>query len=112
MESEADLICLQEVNRYGECICNNATALLRLTPSPWHMLSMYADDFFKPQLAQAGYTGLFWPKACSPAEQYGFPCDGCALFYRTERFSLMGSPCGAGSDFSAACTACEIAMGD
>jgi hypothetical protein len=53
-----------------------------------------AEDFFKPRLEQAGYTGLFWPKACSPAEQYGFPCDGCALFYRTERFDTIGAPCG------------------
>ncbi|EIE22477.1 DNase I-like protein [Coccomyxa subellipsoidea C-169] len=68
LESKSDLISLQEVNRY--------------------------EDFFKPRLEQLGYTGLFWPKACSPAEQYGFPCDGCALFYRTERFEMIGPPCG------------------
>ncbi|CAL5221334.1 g3509 [Coccomyxa viridis] len=68
VESQADLICLQEVNRY--------------------------EDFFKPSLERLGYRGIFWPKACSPAEQYGYPCDGCALFYRAERLELIGSPQG------------------
>ncbi|CAL8468539.1 g8079 [Coccomyxa elongata] len=68
LDSNSDLIALQEVNRY--------------------------EEFFQPRLEQAGFTGLFWPKACSPAEQYGFPCDGCALFYRTERFEVVSPPCG------------------
>ena len=54
----------------------------------------YAEDFFKPHLERLGYRGIFWPKACSPAEQYGYPCDGCALFYRAERLELIGTPQG------------------
>jgi len=53
-----------------------------------------ADDFFRPHMESLGYTGIFWPKACSPAEQYGYPCDGCAIFYRAARFDLVGSPQG------------------
>ncbi len=41
-----------------------------------------------------GYTGAFFCKACSPAEQYGAPCDGCALFYRSDRFDLCAEPQG------------------
>ncbi len=58
------------------------------------MNPLSAEEFFQPRLEQAGFTGLFWPKACSPAEQYGFPCDGCALFYRTERFEVVSPPRG------------------
>lgn len=57
-------------------------------------LSLLADEFFEPKLREAGYTGLFWPKACSPAEQYGYPCDGCALFFKTERFETLTPACG------------------
>jgi hypothetical protein len=53
-----------------------------------------AEDFFEPRLREAGYAGLFWPKACSPAEQYGYPCDGCALFFNSKRFEMLGPPCG------------------
>ena len=56
---------------------------------------MHAEDFFRPRLQRAGFTGAFWPKACSPAEQYGYPCDGCAIFFASERFELLGPPCGA-----------------
>ncbi|DBA92989.1 TPA: hypothetical protein ACH3X2_003331 [Trebouxia sp. C0005] len=41
-----------------------------------------------------GYTGAFFCKPCSPAEQYGASCDGCALFYRSDRFDLCAEPQG------------------
>ncbi len=41
-----------------------------------------------------GYIGAFFCKPCSPAEQYGAPCDGCALFYRSDRFDLCAEPQG------------------
>ena len=58
--------------------------------------SVSAGDFFEPEMRQRGFTGLFWPKQCSPAEQYGFPCDGCALFYRNLRFEPVDAPNGIG----------------
>ncbi|KAK9844188.1 hypothetical protein WJX81_007520 [Elliptochloris bilobata] len=63
LEADADLVFLQECNRYS--------------------------DFFEPELRVRGYAGCFWPKPCSPAEQYGFPCDGCAIFYRRERLEAV-----------------------
>ena len=54
-----------------------------------------ADDFLRPELEQRGYKGAFMPKCSSPAEAYGCPSDGCALFYRTARFQPLSSPVGA-----------------
>lgn len=68
LEPQPDIVCLQEVNRYGDC--------------------------FLPAMEKHGYTGAFFCKPCSPAEQYGTPCDGCALFYRSDRFDLCAEPQG------------------
>lgn len=67
-QANADIVCLQEVNRF--------------------------DDFFEPQLSQMEYQGLFLPKAASPCQQYGFPPDGCAIFFKRDRFKLMQQPKG------------------
>ena len=64
-----------------------------MTPGYQWMVTC-TEDFFKPQLESLGYKGIFWPKACSPAEQYGYPCDGCAIFYRADRLELIGLPQG------------------
>lgn len=116
-QSEADLICLQEVNRYGKSSCATlfyrpkglallehllkhpfgvgSAQMFRRRSSTAALQELYcAEDFFRPQLERLGYSGVFWPKACSPAEQYGYPCDGCALFYRVSRFELVGAPQG------------------
>ncbi len=63
---------------------------------PYDVGTSSAGDYFEPELRQRGYEGLFWPKQCSPAEQYGFPCDGCALFYRKLRFEPVDVPIGMG----------------
>eukprot|EP00898_Chlorokybus_atmophyticus_P004523 jgi/Chlat1/5071/Chrsp33S05064 len=62
LRADADLVCMQEVNHF--------------------------DDFFLPKLQEHGYSGVFKPKKKSPAQRYGLPPDGCAVFYRTKRFSL------------------------
>ena len=51
-----------------------------------------AEDFFLPTLERYGYCGAYFCKPCSPAEQYGAPCDGCALFYRSNRFAVCTEP--------------------
>lgn len=67
--ANADIICLQEVNHF--------------------------DDWLQPELAKHGYVGSFWPKAHSPCRDYGYPPDGCALFYREEAFQpLLDTPKG------------------
>jgi len=62
-EASADVVCLQEVNRF--------------------------DDWFLPHMRKLGYDGYFCPKPASPCERYGFPVDGCALFYRRENFEQL-----------------------
>ena len=60
--SGADVICLEEVDHFS--------------------------DFFQPKLKENGFEGLFKPKkysACLEKEINNGP-DGCALFYRAEKF--------------------------
>jgi len=67
-EADADLICLQEVNKY--------------------------EDFFLPAMKEAGYGSFYLPKQNSPALKYGAPSDGCAIFYRASKFELRNEPIG------------------
>ncbi|GMH39273.1 hypothetical protein BSKO_07171 [Bryopsis sp. KO-2023] len=67
-ESGAHLICMQEVNTY--------------------------DDFLEPSLRSKGYDSFFLPKNQSPATRYGKQKDGSALFYKSDRFSLVDEPLG------------------
>ena len=46
-------------------------------------------------MERLGFEGAFLAKCSSPAESYGYPSDGCALFYRTSRFRGVGPPDGA-----------------
>ena len=55
---------------------------------------MSADEFFLPAMEKQGYHGAFFSKLCSPAEQYGAPCDGCAIFYNSDRFEACHEPQG------------------
>lgn len=67
--SAAHIVCLQECNHFA--------------------------DFFAPQLAALGYSGVFLPKCNSPANQFGCPSDGLAVFYRTDRVRAPSSATGA-----------------
>ena len=48
-----------------------------------------SDDFLQPELEARGYRGAFLAKCSSPAMDYGFGADGCALFYRQDRFQAV-----------------------
>ncbi|XP_035280295.1 nocturnin-like isoform X1 [Anguilla anguilla] len=64
-----DILCLQEVDHYF--------------------------DTFQPVLGSLGYHGTFCPKPWSPCldvERNNGP-DGCALFFRRDRFLLQDSAC-------------------
>ncbi len=105
LEPQPDIVCLQEVNRYGTIATNPVQRRL-------HILLLHGTDHFRlvlvittreccppgdcllPAMEKHGYTGAFFCKPCSPAEQYGAPCDGCALFYRSDRFDLCAEPQG------------------
>lgn len=55
----------------------------------------YSDDWLQPELAKQGYVGAFWPKPHSACQEYGYPPDGCALFYRQAVFdALLDTPKG------------------
>ena len=59
-----------------------------------HLAGCQADDFFEPELSRMGYSGHYWQKPCSPAMQYGYPCDGVAIFYKKDRFEQAIDPSG------------------
>ena len=48
-------------------------------------------DFFRPQLCKHGYESIFFPKCDSPCLLFpdNSGPDGCALFYRSDRFELV-----------------------
>lgn len=48
------------------------------------------DDWFKPQLAEAGYEGVFQQKKREPIFHRGkYTAEGCATFYKTTRFKRV-----------------------
>jgi nocturnin len=50
-------------------------------------------NFLSGALATQGYTGLFFPKPDSPCLyiQGNNGPDGCAIFYRTDKFDVINS---------------------
>lgn len=66
-ESSADFLCLQEVDNES------------------------FEDFFSVKLAYHGYKGVFWPKsrARTMAEKDAKVVDGCATFYRGDKWVLL-----------------------
>jgi len=59
-KADTDIICLAECNHY--------------------------EDFWEPALAKRGYQGYFVAKKDGPAERFGFPPDGVAIFLRLSIF--------------------------
>lgn len=48
------------------------------------------DDWFKPQLAEAGYEGIYQQKKREPIFHRGkYIAEGCATFYKTTRFKRV-----------------------
>lgn len=72
----ADVVCLQECNHY--------------------------DNFWSVEMAKRGYEGAFWAKPGSPAARAGAPPDGCAVFWRSARFTVAAVR---GEPFNARCVA-------
>ena len=65
LRSNADILCLEEVDHF--------------------------QDFFFPELSQRGFEGVFKSKIDSPClyVQPNNGSDGCALFYRSTKFTLL-----------------------
>ncbi|KAK4114838.1 hypothetical protein N656DRAFT_704784 [Canariomyces notabilis] len=66
-DRDADFLCLQEI----------ATDVFR--------------EFFSPELAQDGYKGVHWPrpKAKTMSEKDAQAVDGCATFYKANKWILL-----------------------
>merc|ERR1712194_5832 len=48
------------------------------------------DDWFRPQLAEAGYEGIFQQKKREPIFHKGkYTAEGCGTFYKTTRFKRV-----------------------
>lgn len=64
---DADIVCLQEVDRES------------------------FDEFFRRELALKNYKGVFWPKsrAKTMPEREAKLVDGCATFFKTRKFHLL-----------------------
>jgi CCR4-NOT transcription complex subunit 6 len=62
---EADVMCLQEVQ------------------------SNHFADFLAPELAKAGYTAIYKKKTSEMYTRNAYAIDGCATFFRRDRFSLV-----------------------
>ena len=60
-----DVVCLQEVDHYY--------------------------DFFEPELRKLGYAGIYKEDQWSPCRKFEAPCDGVAIFYKTDRLELLSS---------------------
>jgi len=60
LETDVDLICLEEIDHY--------------------------HDWFLPELSALGYNGVFCAKPRSLCYQVSSNPDGCAIFYRTQMF--------------------------
>jgi len=61
----ADIVCLQEVQ------------------------SDHFEDFFQPEMAKEGYSAVFKKKTREMYSQNTFTMDGCATFYRRDKFVLV-----------------------
>jgi hypothetical protein len=48
-------------------------------------------DFFLPELALAGYDGVFAPKPASACLEVSENSDGCAIFYKTSKIDLLST---------------------
>ncbi len=66
-ESQADFLCLQEVDNES------------------------FKEFFSMKLAYSGYKGVFWPKsrARTMAEKDAKVVDGCATFYKSSKWHIL-----------------------
>ncbi len=51
--------------------------------------SNHFNDFLQPELARAGYTAIYKKKTMEIYTGNAYAIDGCATFFRKERFALV-----------------------
>ena len=57
-------------------------------PPPFRMQADHYENFLEPELAKYNYAGLYKCKTREFMGQYG-KMDGCAMFYRRDKFSIL-----------------------
>ncbi len=72
--------------------CLAVDAMLTCSLCPLQSLFWQCTEQVQAELEQLGYRGCFMAKRPAPAERYGCPADGVALFWRPKRFTLLGEP--------------------
>jgi CCR4-NOT transcription complex subunit 6 len=65
LHHHADIVCLQEVQ------------------------SDHYEEFFMPEMQKAGYTAVYKTKTAAVYTGSSYTIDGCATFFRADRFSLV-----------------------
>lgn len=86
------------------CVCYTCITISRSCCPPWHMFLVDLQEveteqyynFFLPELKEQGYDGFFSPKsrARTMSESDRKHVDGCAIFYKTEKYVLLLNFCG------------------
>lgn len=51
--------------------------------------SNHFSDFLQPELARAGYTAIYKKKTMEIYTGNAYAIDGCATFFKKERFALV-----------------------
>jgi CCR4-NOT transcription complex subunit 6 len=51
--------------------------------------SDHYEDFFQPEMQKAGYTAVYKMKTAALYTGSTYTIDGCATFFRTDRFTLV-----------------------
>lgn len=65
-----------------------------MAPTPSRLTLCGRADALAAALMPEGYSCFFRAKQPSPAQKFGFPADGIALFYRHARFGCSLAPTG------------------
>ena len=67
-----------------------ASARLSLTlPASGQVQSNHFTDFLSPELQKAGYSAIYKKKTTEIFTGNSYAIDGCATFFRRDRFSLV-----------------------
>ena len=63
---------------------------MRLSTSPCEQVqSNHFTDFLSPELQKAGYSAIYKKKTTEIFTGNAYAIDGCATFFRRDRFSLV-----------------------
>ncbi len=58
-------------------------------PSVQEVQSNHYTEFLQPELAKAGYTAIYKKKTMEIYTGNSYAIDGCATFFKTDRFALV-----------------------